>query len=292
MSQVSCGELRLRAPVVHRVFEVRERPTQGCVVLCHVGHHQRQAGTEEARVCAGEEEGQAEPGLGDPIAMRARDAGDQAMQAQAPQVVGHLSGGDRGQPEQGRQVHAEVAVAPAVGQQAKHHQHAEERVDDRVGEAQGGGPLTLDGDRSSTGERVFADRAIVADPLDVQETSVGLKADLPQGGEVRQPSADVEVVRVVDGRLRPERPSFLVVLLDPRVLVVDVQRGVTPSVITRVRNRPGVRLVTRRSKMSWTWSGRPMSRFSRMTSSKKTRPVTGRSSTWVRENSACRIESS
>ena len=36
--------------------------------------------------------------------------------------------------------------------------------------------------------------------------------------------------------------------------------------------------------------GLPISRFSRMTSSKNTRPVTGRSSTWVSENSAWRME--
>jgi hypothetical protein len=40
------------------------------------------------------------------------------------------------------------------------------------------------------------------------------------------------------------------------------------------------------------WLDRLRSRFSRMTSSKNTRPVSGRSSTWVRENSACRIEMS
>src|SRR6266545_3022854 len=61
-------------------------------------------------------------------------------------------------------------------------------------------------------------------------------------------------------------------------------------VSTRVRNRPGVRRVMRRSKMSWTWSGRPRSSCSRITSSKKRRPVPGRSNTWASENSAWRIE--
>src|SRR3972149_118686 len=89
------------------------------------------------------------------------------------------------------------------------------RLDARVGEAQGGGPLPLDRDRlGDAGERGFSNRAVVADSLDVQETSVGLKADLPQGGEVRQPLADLEVPRVVDRRLRPERAPLLVVLLD------------------------------------------------------------------------------
>ena len=70
----------------------------------------------------------------------------------------------------------------------------------------------------------------------------------------------------------------------------------TPSVMTRVRNRPGVLLrplrMMRRSKIRLTWSGRPMSRLSCSTCSKKIRPETGRSSIWVSENSACRIDSS
>ena len=51
--------------------------------------------------------------------------------------------------------------------------------------------------------------------------------------------------------------------------------------MTRVRCRVGVRRLTRRSKINCTWSGRPMSRFSRITSSKKTRPASGRSKTSV-----------
>src|SRR5512135_2884327 len=87
------------------------------------------------------------------------------------------------------------------------------------------GPLSLDLNRSiDLAERVFADGAVLADPLDVQETSVGLKADPPQGGQVGQPFADAEVARVVDRRLGPQGAAFLVILLDPRVLVVDVQR--------------------------------------------------------------------
>src|SRR4029077_14978028 len=49
------------------------------------------------------------------------------------------------------------------------------------------------------------------------------EADLPQGGQIGQPPADVEVVGVVDRGLGPQRSSFLVVLLDRGVLVVDIQ---------------------------------------------------------------------
>ena len=43
----------------------------------------------------------------------------------------------------------------------------------------------------------------MAESLDVQETSVKLKADLPQRGQVIQPFADIEVTRVVDGGFSP-----------------------------------------------------------------------------------------
>ena len=148
---------------------------------------------------------------------------------------------------------AQVAVGKTPRQQTKHQQRAEQRLHGHVGETQGTGPLPIDLDRFiDPTERVFADRAIVAESLDVQETSVGLKADLPQGGQIMQPFADAEVAGVVDGGLGAQGAAFLVILLDPRVLVVDVQRRRHASVNTRVRNRPGVCLVTRRSKISCT----------------------------------------
>ena len=67
--------------------------------------------------------------------------------------------------------------------------------------------------------------------------------------------------------------------------------GTTPSVMTRVRNRPGVargplRMILR-PKVSPALSGRPMSRLPRMTYSKKIHSVIGLSRIWVTENSAC-----
>src|SRR6266498_3990771 len=70
----------------------------------------------------------------------------------------------------------------------------------------------------------FADKAVVIDALDVEQTSVGGKADLAQLVEIFDASADAEVAGVVDRRLGSKRLSLLVVLLDPALLVVDVQR--------------------------------------------------------------------
>ena len=78
--------------------------------------------------------------------------------------------------------------------------------------------------------------------------------------------------------------------------VIAVRLADLVSPITRVRNRPGVARgpvrISRRPKIRLTWSGHPALRLSRMTCSKNTCPDTGRSSIWVRENSACKMEMS
>jgi hypothetical protein len=64
-------------------------------------------------------------------------------------------------------------------------------------------------------EGVFANGTVMTEVLDVQQASVGSKADLPQGGQVHQSFADAEVARVVDPSaalrtvsVRRERPSL------------------------------------------------------------------------------------
>src|ERR1700704_3014065 len=64
----------------------------------------------------------------------------------------------------------------------------------------------------------------MADALDVEQTSVGRKADLTQVLEIFDASADREVASVVDGRFSSKRLSLLVILLDTGLLVVNVQR--------------------------------------------------------------------
>ena len=92
----------------------------------------------------------------------------------------------------------------------------------------------------------------MADALDVEQTSVGRKADLAQFLKIFEASADREIAGVVDGRFSSKRLSLLVVLLDAGFFVTTCSEGTTPSVMTRVRNRPGVRRMTLRSNTKLT----------------------------------------
>jgi len=47
--------------------------------------------------------------------------------------------------------------------------------------------------------------------LDVQQTSVGLKADEPQGGQVLQPFAEVEGAGIVDRSFGAQGTTFLMI---------------------------------------------------------------------------------
>ena len=55
---------------------------------------------------------------------------------------------------------------------------------------------------------VGSGEGVAADSLSVEETSVGVEADLPQRWQVRQPFPEAEIGGVVDGGLCPDRPSF------------------------------------------------------------------------------------
>src|SRR3990172_1903712 len=119
------------------------------------------------------------------------DALDQAVEAQAPQVVGHPSLGDLAgrEAQQGGELIAKLAVGEAAGTEPEEEQRQEQGLHARISEAQASGALPADllGSLDAL-ERVFAHRAVVAEALDVEQTSVGGEADLPQRREVVQPA--------------------------------------------------------------------------------------------------------
>ena len=153
--------------------------------------------------------------------MAVGNAFNDAMQAEAAKVVGHASDGVIGwsEAQQLRQQRTHFAIVEPTQLETEYDQHGEQCLHPFVAETQGGSSLTFHlGGMNHPIERVFADRAIVRYLLDVEKTPVGLKADLPQCGQVLQQFADAEVACIVDGGFGAQSAPFLVILLDPRVL--------------------------------------------------------------------------
>ena len=194
-------------------------------------------------------------GRGDAIPVASRYALDEAVQTKTPKVVGHRASriGIRIATLQLCDVIAKLPMPEADGRKREETEGVHERVHAAVAETKASGPLIVKEDEQRDGvEAVFADQAVVVERFDAQEAPVGSKADRPQGGQIAKRTTDVEVVGIVDGGFRAKGSAFFVVLLDLGLLVLDMERR---------------------------HNERPRSRFSRMTSSKKQRPVSGRSRT-------------
>jgi hypothetical protein len=74
-------------------------------------------------------------------------------------------------------------------------------LDSGVGEAKARDTLSVDHGRSfQLSERLFADGAVMANSLDVEQTSVGLEADLAQLRKILQTAANGKVACIVDRR--------------------------------------------------------------------------------------------
>ena len=101
---------------------------------------QSEAGSEQVVVGVGEQQRVLQPGVGDGVAAGAGDAFDESVGAQAPQVVGHLAGGDvlGSFAEEGRDEGAQVTVGESVGQQPVDEQGLQQGVNSGVAEAQSG----------------------------------------------------------------------------------------------------------------------------------------------------------
>jgi hypothetical protein len=156
---------------------------------------------------------------------------DQAVQPQPPQLIGHLPlGACLGLfPQQASQVLAQLAVAKTTGQQTKQQQQMQKHGHQRLPIGQRRGPLLAHlARRRHRLKQAFAQRVVLTGPLDVQQTSVGSKAKLPHRGKIDQSAAEAKIPGIVDDGFRPQGPAFLEVLLDPALLVVDVQRGHYP----------------------------------------------------------------
>jgi len=111
------------------------------------------------------------------------------MEAEPAKVVGQFSSGIVGwiEAQQLRQQDAHFRIGEPVELKTEDDQYGEQSLDARIAEPQSRSSLAIDLGRPDYPiERVFANRAIVGDLLDVEKTPVGLEADLPQGGQVLQ----------------------------------------------------------------------------------------------------------
>src|SRR6187401_3371576 len=107
-----------------------------------------------------------------------------------------------------------MLVQMAVGECALHEneqqQDLQQPLHPRISETQSCRALSIHRDGSlQVLNRSFADEAVVADSLDVEQTSVGRKADLAQCMEIFDASADVKVTGVIDGCFGSKRLSLL-----------------------------------------------------------------------------------
>ena len=142
-----------------------------------------QTGPQRAVIEAGIENCGAQSLGGDAVAVSFRDALGDAMEAQATQVVGDLS---RAQlaglfPQQWSKMLAYILVGECALDEKEQEQDVQESLHAWIGETQGRRALVFHRDRSlHVLEGGFADEAVVTDALDVEQTSVGRKADLAQ----------------------------------------------------------------------------------------------------------------
>lgn len=81
---MSCGESGLLGEVVEGTLVVAGGGAQGCWPWWMGVGELGQAGLEHTGVDVGEQHGVVAPGVGDPVAVCARDPGDQAVGAQPP----------------------------------------------------------------------------------------------------------------------------------------------------------------------------------------------------------------
>src|SRR6202030_1096454 len=164
---------------------------------------------------------------GDAIAVSFRDALDEPVQAQTTQIVSDSSRGELARllSEQWSEVLAEIVVPKCALDEEEQEQDMQESLNARVGEAQRRRTLVVQADGLLHFlEGSFANETVVTDALDVEQTSVGREADHTQFFEIFDAPADGEVAGVVDRRFSSESLPLLVVLLDTRFLVVDVER--------------------------------------------------------------------
>jgi hypothetical protein len=101
-----------------------------------------------------------------------------------------------------------------VGQETEDDQGTEEGHHTRIWEAQGWKASALDDGGNCQGdEGLLSETGVVAQFFDIEETSVGLEADLPESGKINEPFRDAKVEGIVGGELGAKSLALFVILL-------------------------------------------------------------------------------
>jgi hypothetical protein len=133
----------------------------------------------------------------------------------------------------------------------------------------------------------------LADTFSIQDAAVACTGACLQLVEVGQPGVAAQVAGGVDHGLDAERPAVFEVLLDPRVLVEDVDdHALIVAAVDRGPKHPLGVAADLAAEDDLHVAGRPMSRLSAISASKNPRAWRGASNTMVRQTSICRIEHS
>ena len=228
-------------------------------------------GSEEPVAELGVEDGDADPVGGQDVGVLAGDALDQPVQPEAAEVVAHLAL-RVGLLEVSGDEWAKALVREAGDGTEDGAQGAGQGCCSFVAEAQGSGSLALSmvGLVDALKER-RADGTALAGLFDHKQPPVDLAGFVDQFGEVLKAAFDIEIERVVDDRLDPQRATVLQILLDAGVLVAEVDPdlgagGEDPGLVAIWVGRRSCRANT-----SETSSGRPIPMLSCTNASKKLR---------------------
>jgi hypothetical protein len=204
MSQVSRDEFGGAGETLDCVVDMVEGWAKGRGELAGWIVEFREDRSEESIVGADVEERGAKTVVGDAVAVGVGNGLDEPVEAKATKVVGHAALGHEAgvQAQQRSEEVTQVAIGEPSELQTQDDECGEEGTDTGLNEWQRGDtPGIYELGKVEFGEVVLADLTVVAGVKDVKQTSIGVEADLPQGGQVEQPFADVEVTGVVDGGL-------------------------------------------------------------------------------------------
>src|SRR6202521_941602 len=217
----------MSVPLIEGGFGGSDCFGHGQLGMGRLGCDDGEAWSEGAVIEPGTEQRGAQALGGDAISVGVGAKLDETVHAKATEIIGYSAGGILSGlvSEQGSKMLADILVGERSLDEDEQEQDVEQGLNAGVGEAHCGSALAVDDDGSlHLLERRLADEAVVSDALDVEQTSVGCEAYGAQFVEIFDASADAEVAGIVDRGLGSKRLSLFVILLDPALLVVDVQR--------------------------------------------------------------------